>query len=60
MESQKENIEKLITFEKEKLEENMEMTNENLEYLKEYKEMFKDEEMGKLVRKEETKQKEKP
>jgi hypothetical protein len=57
IEPQKEKIEKLIIFEKEKFEENMERSDDDLEYEKEYKEMFKDEEMEELVSKEEIEQK---
>jgi hypothetical protein len=56
IEPQKEKVEKLITFEKEKFEENIEMTDEDIEY---DKEMFKNEEIEELVRKEEIEQKEK-
>jgi hypothetical protein len=44
-EPQKEKIEKLITFEKEKFEKNMELSDDDLEYQKKYKKMFDDEEI---------------
>jgi hypothetical protein len=53
IEPQKEKIEKLITFGKKKIEENTEITEENLDYDGEYKEIKK------LLRKEEIEQKEK-
>jgi 2-C-methyl-D-erythritol 4-phosphate cytidylyltransferase len=59
IEPQEEKVEKLITFEKEKFEENMEILDDDIEYEKEYKEMFKDEEFKELVKKEENEQKEK-
>jgi ribosomal protein S18 len=43
---QKEKIEKLITFEKGKFEETIEVTQEDLDYDKEYKQML---EMRKLI-----------
>jgi hypothetical protein len=52
---QKEKVKKLITFEKEKFEENMEISNDDLEYEKEYKEMFKNEENKELVKKRKSK-----
>jgi siroheme synthase (precorrin-2 oxidase/ferrochelatase) len=55
IELQKENVEKLLIFEKEKFEENMEISDDDLEYEKEYKEIFKDEEIEEIVRKEERK-----
>jgi hypothetical protein len=51
--------EKLILFEKEKFEENMEISDDDLDYEKEYKEMFEDEEIEELVKKQEIEQKEK-
>jgi hypothetical protein len=46
-----EKVEKLITFEKEKFEENMEISDFDLEYEKKNKEMFKDKEIQKLIKK---------
>jgi hypothetical protein len=56
---QREKVEKLILFEKEKFEENMEIFDDDLDYEKEYKEMFEDEETEELVKKEEIERKEK-
>jgi hypothetical protein len=56
---QEEKVEKLILFEKEKFEENMEISDDDLDYEKEYKEMLEDEEIEELVKKEEIEQKEK-
>jgi hypothetical protein len=41
------------------IEENMELLDEDFEYEKEYKEMFKDEEFEELVKKEESNKKKK-
>jgi hypothetical protein len=59
LQPQREKVEKLISFEKEKFEENMELSDDDLDYQKEYKEMFDDEEIEELVKTQEIEQKEK-
>jgi hypothetical protein len=54
---QREKVEKLILFEKEKFEENLKVLEDDLDYGKEYKEMFEDEEIEELVKKQEIEQK---